>query len=166
MSELAEAYAMFVQDYSWDFYSTVTFRRLRRDSLAAAKAVWDILDGKFNATRAFIAVEQHMLDGVHLHLLHQHYYEKARLQGVRASSMWAYLFKAFGRTSVEEIRSAEDVSMYVSKYVSKGENYNLFGEPAAWVKHEPVVATGLDINEIETCSNGPTLWQPALPGLD
>lgn len=166
MSELAEAYAMFVQEYSWDFYSTVTFRKLRRDSLAAAQAVWDILDGKFNATRAFIAVEQHVLDGVHLHLLHQHYYDQQRYQGVRASTLWSYLFKAFGRTTVEEIKSTEDVSTYVSKYVSKGENYNLFGEPQAWVRTSPAPAPALSVEVPPAVPAGPTLWQPALPGLD
>lgn len=162
MSELSEAYAVFVQEYSWDFYTTVTFRRLRRDSLAAAKAVWDILDGKFQATRAFIAVEQHVLDGVHLHLLHQHYYEKQRYQGIRASTLWSYLFKAFGRTTVEEIKSASDVSTYVSKYVSKGEQYNLFGEPQAWVRTQPALQEDI----IKTVPAGPTLWQPALTGFE
>ncbi|MBA7537139.1 hypothetical protein ES705_29406 [subsurface metagenome] len=169
MGEIQEAYAEYLQTFSWDYYSTVTFRKLRRDSLAAAAKVWAVLDGKFSASRAFIAVERHVLDGVHLHLLHQHYHELG-LQSVRAYSMWLYLFKAFGRTTVEAIRSPEQVSTYCSKYVSKGEQFNLFGEPQAWLPAEQVpvdivAESGLTIPQ-SNLSAGPTLWQPALTGFE
>ncbi|MBA7553336.1 hypothetical protein ES705_45926 [subsurface metagenome] len=167
MGEIQEAYAEYLQTFSWDYYSTVTFRRLRRDSLAAAAAVWAVLDGKFLATRAFIAVERHVLDGVHCHLLHQHYHELG-LNAVKAYSMWLYLFKAFGRTTVEDIRSPGDVSTYCSKYVSKGEQFNLFGEPQAWIPYSevqrypadpPARAEDLRLSDVPA---SPTLWQPAL----
>lgn len=160
MGEIQDAYAEYLQEFSWDYYSTVTFRKLRRDPLAAAASVYAVLDGKFLATRAFVAVERHVLDGVHLHLLSQHYREVGH-QAVKAYSMWLYLFKAFGRTAVEAIRSTEDVSYYCSKYVSKGEHFNLFGAPQAWLEKlpepEPVAPAIIA---------SPTLWQPALPGLD
>ncbi|MBA7552048.1 hypothetical protein ES705_44601 [subsurface metagenome] len=163
MTAVTDAYAEYLQTFSWDYYSTVTFRRLRRDPLAAAAAVWAVLDGKFSASRAFIAVELHVLDGVHLHLLHQHYHELG-LQAVRAYSMWLYLFKSFGRTTVEAIRSSGDVSTYCSKYVSKGEQFNLFGEPQAWLQQVPK-AVDVDVDD-RLLPAGPTLWQPALTGFE
>ncbi|MBA7537130.1 hypothetical protein ES705_29397 [subsurface metagenome] len=163
MTAITDAYAEYLQTFSWDYYSTVTFRRLRRDPLAAAAKVWSILDGKFAATRAFIAVEKHVLDGVHCHLLHQHYHEIGS-QAVLAYSMWLYLFKAFGRTTVEAIKSSEQVSTYCSKYVSKGEQFNLFGEPQAWAQQVPK-AVDVDVDD-RLLPAGPTLWQPALTGFE
>ncbi len=163
MGEVSEAYAEYLQSFSWDFYSTVTFRRLRRDPLAAAAVVWACLYGKFLATRAFVAAERHALDGIHLHLLHQHYHEMGR-QGVKSYSIWLYLFKAFGRTTVEAIKSPEQVSSYCSKYVSKGEQFNLFGEPQSWLQQVPKAGNDDVVDRLLPA--GPTLWQLALPGLD
>ncbi len=163
MGEIQEAYAEYLQTFSWDFYSTVTFRKLRRDPLAAAAAVYAVLDGKFLATRAFIAVERHVLDGVHCHLLHQHYHE-AGFQAVKAYSIWLYLFKAFGRTTVEVIRSSGDVSTYCSKYVSKGEQFNLFGEPQAWLPLPVSEKCNAEVQPAVPTSS--TLWQPALTGFE
>ncbi len=163
MTAVTDAYAEYLQTFSWDYYSTVTFRRLRRDTLAAAAAVWAVLDGKFLATRAFIAVERHYLDGVHLHLLHQHYHDLG-LNAVKAYSMWLYLYKAFGRSSVEQIRGPGDVSSYCSKYVVKEEQYNFFGEPQAWLQQVPK-AVDVDVDD-RLLPAGPTLWQPALTGFE
>ncbi|MBA7548535.1 hypothetical protein ES705_40996 [subsurface metagenome] len=168
MTAITDAYAEYLQTFSWDYYSTVTFRRLRRDPLAAAAKVWAVLDGKFEATRAFIAVEKHVLDGVHLHLLHQHYHEIGS-QAVLAYSMWLYLFKAFGRSSVEQIRGFGDVSSYCSKYVVKEEQYNFFGEPQAWEKTvttQPCAYLTHETASSGAISAGPTLWQPALTGFE
>ena len=158
MNELKAAYADFLQGYSWDWYSTVTVRRLRRDPIAAAAAVWSTLESKFCATRAFVAAEggpghlpdedeEHDGGRLHLHLLSQHYHEVGS-PPVALHSLWLYLFKAYGRTRVEPIRSAGQVSSYCAKYVSKGEQFNLFGEPQAWVpgvESPPLVVDPLTI---------------------
>ena len=127
-AQLREAYATLIHDQAWDFYSTVTYRVRRRDGIRAARRYWEILDTKFDADRAFIAVEHHRLDGIHLHALSRH----ALRPTLQAQTLWRYCFKAFGRYSASEPRSASSalVTWYCSKYVTKGDgdNYHLFGD--------------------------------------
>ena len=126
--ELREAYATLIHDQDWDFYSTVTYRVPRRDGIRAARRYWDVLEKKFDADRAFVAVESHRLDGIHLHALSRH----ALRPSLQAQTLWRYCFKAFGRYSAEEPRCASTalVSWYCSKYVVKGgeDNYHFFGD--------------------------------------
>lgn len=127
--ELKAAYAEHIRRFPWDFYVTTTFRRLRRDPSNAAHAVWHSLD-KLEATRAFVAVEKHYLDGVHIHALSRH----ALRPDMNPEWEWKYLFKAHGRSRVEEIRDVGQVSAYCSKYVTKGDyDYYYFGDPEAWL---------------------------------
>lgn len=125
------AYAEHLSQHSWDFYSTVTFRRLRRDPFAACAAVWSVLE-KFDASRAFMAVERHKLDGVHVHTLHRHVFRGH----VRPASLWRYMYKAFGRTTVESPHDGTAAAVYCSKYVTKGkesgDSFHYFGTADAW----------------------------------
>ena len=126
--ELREAYASLLHSQDWDLYTTTTYRVPRRDGIRAAARLWDILENKFDADRAFIAVEAHRLDGIHCHALSRH----ATRPTLAASSVWKYLFKANGRSTVEAPRfgSTALVVWYCSKYVTKGpvDNYHFFGD--------------------------------------
>jgi len=52
------------------------------------------------------------------------------------AALWKYLFKQYGRTQVEEVKSFAKVSMYCAKYVTKGDayDYRLSGDREAWVE--------------------------------
>lgn len=124
-----ESYASFIHSFEWDFYSTITFRRLHRCPINAMGKIWQAFE-KLSASRAFVAVEKHSFDGVHIHALSRHTFRP----DLRSESMWKYCFKAFGRTRVEPIESRPLVSWYVSKYVMKdGYDYSFCGEKSAWL---------------------------------
>lgn len=119
-------YADFISCFPWDYYGTITFRQARCDGLYWTKRAFQVLE-KFNATRAFVAVEPHSYEGIHLHLLSRH------LPKLDASgSLWKYCFKAFGRTTFEKIDDAIAVSRYCSKYVVKGNDFDFCGSASAW----------------------------------
>ena len=129
--ELREAYANVLHSEAWDFYMTTTYRIPRHDGIRAAGRLWDILSNKFEAERAFVAVEAHRLDGIHLHALSHH----ATRPNLAPSSIWKYLFKANGRSTVARPRfsSTALVTWYCSKYVTKGNcDFHFFGDPCAW----------------------------------
>lgn len=135
MDELRQAYADHIGQYTWDYYSTVTFRRLHRDPLNAARKVSMALE-KLGTTRAFLAVERHYLDGVHVHVLHRDAFA-ARTPHITSGSYWKYMSKAFGRTTVEIPREGNAAAEYCAKYVTKdyglaGESFHYFGDPDAW----------------------------------
>lgn len=132
MNDIRQAYAEHLGEYSWDFYSTVTFRTTHRDPLNAASRVSRALE-RLDCTRAFLAVERHRLDGVHVHTLHRHTFR----QDLASASVWKYFSKAFGRTTVESPRETTAVEAYCAKYVTKdyglgGESFHYFGDTAAW----------------------------------
>lgn len=128
-ADLRQAYAKEIHRYSWDFYSTITFRLIHRDPIFAALRIGRALD-KLDCSRAFIAIEPHRLDGVHAHLLSRHTYRPE----IKASTLWKYFFKAYGRSRVEPIKSASIVSWYCSKYVVKGDfDYSFYGDKQAWL---------------------------------
>jgi len=87
---------------------------------------------KLGGSRAFVAVERHKLDGVHVHTLHRHTHRP----DVAAASVWKFAHKAFGRSTVEFPRDGTAASVYCSKYVTKGDesgdSFFYFGEPEAW----------------------------------
>ena len=132
-AEIREAYATLIHDNSpWGFYTTVTYRIQRRDPLRAADRLWDVLENKFDAERAFVAAEYHKYGGVHLHVLSCH----SERPNLNPTSMWKYLHKAFGRTTVEVPRysSTALVSWYCSKYVTKGDcDFQFYGDPCTWI---------------------------------
>ena len=132
LTPLHQAYAQHLQNYDWDFFSTVTFKRLHRDPINAAAKVSRALD-KLGCTRAFLAVERHRLDGVHVHTLHRHIFRPE----LRSSSIWKYFDKAFGFSTVSLPRAADTVAVYCAKYVTKsgdesGDTYYYYGDADAW----------------------------------
>jgi len=131
-AQIRQAYAEHLQQYPWDYFITQTFRHNVRDGLRASQSFWDILEGKFAATRAFVAVERHKLDGIHLHALTRHCFDR-----INERALWKYLFKAEGRSKVEIPRyhSQALVTWYCSKYVVKEGDYDFhyFGDKSAWL---------------------------------
>lgn len=126
-------YADFIASQEWDFYSTVTFRQSRHDRIYWPQKLYRTLE-KFDATRAVVACEPHKLDGIHFHCLSKH-----DPLPQSTSSLWKYLFKAYGRSSVSPVGEAMSVSRYCSKYVVKGGDVNFMGEAEAWTnpKYDP-----------------------------
>lgn len=122
-------YADFISQFQWDLYSTITFRQKRSDGLYWSQRAFSVLE-KFNATRAFVAVEPNYLEGIHLHILSRHIPE------AHISSLWKYAFKAFGRTAIERVEDAMAVSRYCSKYVVKGNDFDFKGLPQYWESPE------------------------------
>lgn len=131
------AYADYLQSLHWDFFITVTFRNHWRDSIKAHEAVWNALHYDSNVKRAFLAVERHRYPNwqVHVHGLVSDYDGSWRPGMLLPWSMWENLFKRFGRTRVEQIRSSEDVSGYCAKYVTKRvSEYGFYGAGKFWDK--------------------------------
>jgi len=127
-AEVNQAYSDFIQTVPWDYYSTVTFRSSRRDPIAASQSVCRAMS-TLGATRVFLAVESHKSGFLHCHALSRHTFNP----GLRPQSAYRYLFKAFGRTTVEPIRELGQVSAYCAKYVTKGNDYQFWGYPEAWL---------------------------------
>ena len=123
-----EAYAEHLNSFPWDIYLTQTFKRTRRDGINAARTVWHYLDDKFCASRAFIAVEPHYLDGIHLHGLIRvpEWHEKLPL------AIHRYFTKAFGWNVTSVARSQGIISWYCSKYVVKENDFHYFGDKDSW----------------------------------
>lgn len=126
--EVVSAYSEFIQSFPWDFYSTVTFREPRRDPIRAAQAVSKSLS-VLGASRAFIACEQHRAANLHVHCLSRHTFNPS----LSPSSIWLYLWKAYGRSTVETIRETSQVSSYCAKYVTKGSSFDFIGSPESWL---------------------------------
>lgn len=119
-----------LQGYNWDFFISQTFKTPRLDALRCHNAVNRILTDKFGATRQFSVAERHSKGDYHLHILSRHVFDPV----LPASSIWKYLFKSFGRVSVQPINSILAVTRYCSKYVTKDNalDYQIYGDSAAW----------------------------------
>jgi len=130
-AQVREAYAEHLHQYPWDYYITQTFRNNVRDGLRASQSFWNILETKFHATRAFVAVEPNRLSGIHLHALTRHVFDR-----INEHALWKYLFKAEGRSKVEVPRwnSTALVTWYCSKYITKGDcDFHYFGDKSSWL---------------------------------
>lgn len=125
-TEVKHEYADFISQFRWDVYSTITFRHKRTDAMYWSERVWQFLE-KFNSTRAFIAVEPHYYEGIHLHILSRHI---PSLQNL--GSIWKYSFKAFGRSTIEYVDNTLAISRYCAKYVVKGNQFDFKGDAGWW----------------------------------
>ncbi len=127
---LQEAYASHLTSFDWDVYMTQTFKHTRRDGSNAANHVYKTLEEKFGAIRAFIAVEPHYLDGIHLHsLIH---FPEINYQRDLVGRLKKYCGKAYGFNHIAVARDQDQVSLYCCKYVVKGNDFFYKGEPSAW----------------------------------
>jgi hypothetical protein len=155
MDELKGAYANFLSEFLWDIYITQTFRgwapggdgirynnfgkisvinKGRRDGVVAVGAVWKTLSNKFGANRAFMAVEPCRYDGIHIHgLIHIPEWKANMPDRIKH-----YCEKAYGYTNSSQNMDLPlehpDVNMYVSKYVTKGNEYFYLGGVECWAR--------------------------------
>lgn len=135
MHSLQVQYANYLLGFEWDAYYTQTFRRLRHDGCNAALAVWHKLCSRLEWTRAFVAVENHKLGGVHLHALLSNdlrdwtYINTGlRSQSRQFEATKKYMDKAFGFTHITSARNQATVNLYCAKYVTKNDgDYYLLG---------------------------------------
>lgn len=126
-TEIQEAYAALLQSYPWHYYSSITFRKPRRDPITVGGQVSRHLQ-TLGSRRAFLAVEPHGSGFLHVHSLSYH----ESYPDVSQHAIYRYLFKACGRTTVESIRDAGQVTAYCAKYVTKGMEYHFQGYPEDW----------------------------------
>lgn len=133
-----QAYADYLQTFEWTHFYTLTFRRERRDVLAASRDVKEFFREKAYFQRAFVAVEPHTTGALHVHGLG--YTAPPVPAGVRwaenyATDMWRDAFKRFGRNKVEPIRGHHEAAAYCAKYVVKelgGFDYDFYGDKKYW----------------------------------
>lgn len=139
MTDIRKAYSEYLQQYRWDYYATVTFREPRKDPYYAMKAVSGFLWRESGAGRAFLAAEPHKSGDLHIHtIMAQPIKRGYRIYPGMGTpeEVWQGLFDRFGRSKVEPIRGAGDVSDYCSKYVLKGQkvadHYSFLGPAGMW----------------------------------
>jgi hypothetical protein len=122
-----DAYASWLTGFDWQTYATFTFKHTRHDGCNAVNAVWEKCNEVFGIEAGFYAVEPFKLDGVHLHAL------LWSPDTLRSGSAHTYFNKAFGWSKFSDITSnTRAVSLYVTKYVIKENDFYLKGESGAW----------------------------------
>lgn len=122
--------AAFLQERGWHYFFTGTCRKPRKDRLALLRDAGQTIRNVTNG-RAFIAVEPHTSGLAHFHgLVHTNGVEP----GFPATALWHVLYRRFGRSKVELIKSQENVAAYCAKYVAKGQQfeYDFIGDRYAW----------------------------------
>lgn len=116
----------------WDYYITVTTRKIWKDSIALSRECYKKLTEITAVERAFLATEPYYIrSGVHLHGIVK--VDDKYRQFVKPYKIWRGLYSRFGRSDVQMVKSGEDVSSYCSKYVVKGEgDYYFWGRKDYW----------------------------------
>lgn len=142
-----EQYAEFLQKYHWDAFFTVTFRKPRKEPYYAMQSVYHTLERDCSVSRSFMGCEPHQSGDLHIHGLAAGF--KMRTTGspfgvfenriADPGDMWGVLFKTYGRSKVEAIRSGRSVTTYCAKYILKQQSrcadfYEFFGTTPSW-KH-------------------------------
>jgi len=131
---LQEAYADWLASKHWDYFLTVTSRTQRTNAKLFLDRVWSKLHYDHGATKAFLVAEPHQATGN----LHVHGICADNPHGSRLDLPWVVyntMFRTFGRSKIDLVRSHEDVSAYCSKYVTKTrgqDHYEFYGTKTAW----------------------------------
>ncbi len=134
--ETLQQYAEWLQGYHWDYFTTATFRKPRKEPYYALRAVWGELRNHWVA-RAFLGVEPHQSGDLHIHGI-----LAGRPPGWRPEielpwEIWGGLFHRFGRAKVEACNTHEAVTAYCVKYILKQQHravdyYGIYGSKLAW----------------------------------
>ena len=113
--------------FQWDYFLTVTFRWWARpeQSQPHFSYIRRALTS-YAPQHLFLGAELHKKGDLHVHGLYQSAV-LAEAPWPRAQELWHVLFKRFGRSKVEVIRSQGDVVNYCTKYVTKElTDYNIW----------------------------------------
>jgi len=116
--EVRNAFGNWLATFKWTYFLTITFR-FPRQPHTAQSTIREV--GKTvrrsHSGYLFLGSELHVNRTLHLHGLLE-----ARGGPARFSrwQLWADLYERFGRSEVRDVQSREAVSLYVSKYVTKG----------------------------------------------
>lgn len=113
--DLREELGAWLATLEWSYFLTVTcaIPRKPHQSLSLLTSIKRNLQ-PFLPSLVFLGTEQHLSSLLHVHGLYRH-----GLIAVPARVIWQSLFKQFGRSKVEVVRSQEAVSRYCTKYVVK-----------------------------------------------
>lgn len=116
--------------FPWTFFITVTFRWWARPEQAQPhfEYVRSAL-ARYRPEHLFLGSELHKKGDLHIHGLYAEG-QGAYVAGFGAPrdiDIWSTLFKRFGRSKVEPVRSIEAVAAYCTKYVTKDlTDYNIW----------------------------------------
>jgi len=130
VNEHTQAISDWLQTYDWDSFCTITFKRPRRDTIAALRDVGEFLAGDDGVyKRAFLTAEPFRYQrNLHIHAMAS----SVRLwKPVRNHDIEAVARHKFGISQISSIRGIDNASAYCAKYASKwsdGDNYDFFGE--------------------------------------
>lgn len=111
--------ASWLQSFHWDQFITVTFREPRQPHTAQAtlRQVERVVR-QTRYGRLFLGTELHINRTLHVHGLLQGPGTVVRFPGL-PDALWRDLYRRFGRSQVQWVRSKEAVSNYCTKYVTK-----------------------------------------------
>ena len=132
-----DAYADFIQSYHWDYFATVTFKSPRKEPYYAIKNVWRECQ-KVGAARGFLVAEPHESGDLHIHGLLATAAKGALPSLALPWDVEGSMRKRFGISRVEACNSAEAVSSYCAKYVTKQDgqidHYDILGAKWEWTE--------------------------------
>jgi len=122
--DLRKAWAEYLGSLPWDYFLTVTFREPLppHRGEAVLNSIERTLVSWQNPAMLFLGMELHVSRFLHLHglyLTQRRWPNLGYMPEDSTVSIWKALFKVFGRTRVELIRSPAEAAMYVSKYCVK-----------------------------------------------
>jgi hypothetical protein len=142
-----EQYAGWLQEYNWDDFLTVTFRKPRAEPYYALQSVWHALR-PYNVARSFLVAEPHQSGELHIHGLAAGPGPGWKPELALPWDIFDGLFKRFGRTKVEACNSQGAVSTYCAKYLLKQQSrvcdyYEVFGDRLAWVEGKNLTSVDL-----------------------
>lgn len=130
MNDVSESLSNWLQSYPWSDFLTITFRRPRRDTLAALRDVGQFLAGDNGIyKRAFLTAEPFRYQrNLHIHAMAN----SVRLwKPVHTKDIEESARSKFGISQVSTIRGVSNAADYCMKYATKwsdGDNYDFFGD--------------------------------------
>lgn len=132
-------WAQWLETFRWDYFLTVTLR----DPLPAYRgestlnSIGRQLCKRHKPELLFVGAERHLSLNMHFHGLYLSTYagherdaewQREMYLKIESTEIWQTLFNTYGRSRVDVVRSAKDVSKYVSKYcVKELDCYAMFG---------------------------------------
>lgn len=123
-SSLKTSWIAWLATFPWDWFITATFRtpvpRHRQETVLNAVAQSLII--RYEPSHLFLAAEPHLSYAVHLHGLFESS-SPSKLKGYERYSLWARLFRLYGRAKVEPPRGSDAVVTYITKYCVKDGGY-------------------------------------------
>lgn len=129
------ALSTYLQKYPWHGFYTSTFAQPHRHPYGVLDIMRSFL--RPQVERAFVVAEQHVSGLWHSHGL-LYYYHQAGFDHSGDINRTGETLSRLGWSSVTDIRSANNVILYCSKYLMKDNRmeWELYGKPRIWKNEE------------------------------